>query len=246
MARLDGKIVLITGAGGGIGRATVALCAQEGATVVASDLGAPEAPGASLTLAQDVTDPRAWQNAVQVVVEDFGRLDVLVNNAGIALPGDIESTTLDQWRKVMAVNLEGCFLGIQAAIRAMKPQGGGAIVNLASVAALVAAPPLAAYSAAKAGICGLTRTVALDCARKGYGIRVNAVCPGFAATAMIDEIADSLGEMQAVRHKLAQRQPLGRFARPDEIAEAVVYLASDAASYVTGTELVIDGGFVAQ
>ncbi|SMF20679.1 NAD(P)-dependent dehydrogenase, short-chain alcohol dehydrogenase family [Tistlia consotensis] len=255
MTALAGKVVLVTGAGGVIGKATVARCAAAGARVAASDLAPPvlpEAalPGAALSLALDVTDPEAWPAAVAEVEARLGPLDVLISNAGLAVPGDIEAATPEQLRRALAVNLEGPFYGTQAAIAAMKRHGrGGSIVILASVAAKVASPPLAAYAAAKAGLLGLSRTAALHCADRGYGIRVNALCPGFVDSAMVGEIAEAVagpsGDAAAIRDKLTRRQPLGRMARPEEVAEAALWLASEASSYMTGAELVLDGGFSA-
>jgi NAD(P)-dependent dehydrogenase (short-subunit alcohol dehydrogenase family) len=248
MGRLQGKIVLVTGAAGGIGRAICGLFAAEGAELAASDLAAPEdVEGAALALALDVTREADWAAAVSQVVARFGRLDVLVNNAGIALSKDLEATTLDEWRHVMAVNLDGTFLGTKAAVAAMKPNGGGAIVNLSSVAGIIGAPMLAAYCAAKGGIRTFTKSAALYCARQGTGIRVNSLHPGFVDTAMLDGIAEALGDTLAtVKDKLARRQPMGRLAEPLEVARAALYLASDEAAYMTGAELVLDGGFTAQ
>lgn len=252
---LAGRTVLVTGAAGVIGRALVARFAAAGARVGASDLAAPELPGAALGLALDVTDPAAWQAAIRATEAELGPLDALVGNAGVAVPGDIEAATPAELRRALAVNLEGPFYGTQAAIAAMKRPGpdgrprGGSIVLLASVAAKVAAPPLAAYAAAKAGVLGLSRTAAIHCADRGYGIRVNALCPGFVDSAMVDEIAAGVagpeGDAAAVRARLTRRQPLGRMADPAEVAEAALFLASDASSYMTGAELVLDGGFSA-
>ena len=241
--RLADKTVLVTGASGGIGSAIVRLFRAEGAKVAASDLTAPTLP-CDLALALDVTDEVEWAEAVRRTRAAFGRLDILVNNAGLALTRPLTETTLAEWRKVMAVNLDGTFLGVREGLRHLA--AGGAIVNLASVAALVAAPPLAAYSAAKGGVVALTRSAAAIAAEAGQGIRVNALCPGFTDTAMLDGISDALGSREGVKAKLARRQPLGRLCTADEIAEAALYLASDAARYVTGTTLTVDGGYSSQ
>src|SRR5690606_12570457 len=212
------------GAAGVVGRAIVARFAADGARVAASDLAPPALPGAALSLALDVTDPVAWPAAIAEAEAALGPLAVLVSNAGLAVPGDLETATPEELRRALAVNLEGPFLGTQAAVAAMKRGGrGGSIVLVASIAAKVAAPPLAAYAAAKAGLLGLSRTAAIHCADKGYGIRVNALCPGFVDSAMVEEIAASIagpaGDAAAVRDKLARRQPLGRMADPAEVAE---------------------------
>ncbi len=246
MARLSGKVALITGASGGIGRAMTALFAAEGAQVVASDLAAPEGGDAALALALDVTREDDWARAMDTVLDRFGRLDVLVNNAGLALTKSLEETTLEEWRNIMAVNLDGAFLGTRAAIGVMKDGNGGAIVNLSSVAGIVGAPMLAAYSAAKGGLRLFTKSAALYCAERHYGIRVNSLHPGFTDTAMLDDIAEAFGDAEAVKGKIARRQPLGRLAEPREVARAALYLASDEATYMTGAELVLDGGFTAQ
>jgi NAD(P)-dependent dehydrogenase (short-subunit alcohol dehydrogenase family) len=250
MTRLAGRVALVTGAAGGIGRATVARLAAEGALVAASDRKAPaDLPDTALCLALDVTDPTAWDAGLARVVRTLGGLDILVNGAGAALTEDLESTTPDQLRRILAVNLEGPFYGIQAAVTHMKTRRKpypGAIVNLASIAGQVAAVPLAAYSAAKAGLVGLTKTAAIHCAEAGYPIRVVALCPGFVETGMLDGIADGLGERAAMLDKLARRQPTGRLGTPEEIAGAIAFLASDDAGFVTGEALVADGGFVAR
>ena len=245
--RLAGKVALVTGAAGGIGRALVALFRAEGAIVVATDV-VPLPDGAALSLPLDVTSESAWREAMTQVERDYGRLDVLVTNAGILLSRPLMETTLAEWREVMAVNLDGTFLGLREAMKLMarnREPAGGAIVNIASVAALVAAPTLAAYAAAKGGVVSLTRAAAIAAAEMGGGIRINAVCPGFTDTAMIDRIAAGFGKPEEIKAKLARRQPLGRLCTPEEVAEAALYLASDAARYVTGTTLTVDGGYSA-
>jgi NAD(P)-dependent dehydrogenase (short-subunit alcohol dehydrogenase family) len=247
--RLDGRIALVTGAAGGIGRAVVARLAAEGALVCATDLAPPPEGAAALSLPLDVSDPAAWPAAVAESEARLGPLDILVNGAGLAVTKDIEKTTPEELRRSLAVNLEGAFFGLQAAIAAMRERTApfeGVVVNLASIAGQVAAVPLAAYAAAKAGLVGLTKTAAIHCAEAGYPIRVVALCPGFVETAMLDGIAGTLGDQAAVLRKLAARQPTGRLGTPEEVAAAVAFLASDDAGFVTGTALVTDGGFVSR
>jgi len=242
---LEGKTVLITGAAGGIGKAAVVAFHNAGAKVVASDLTAPALPDAAMAISHDVTSEDDWQDVVATIEARFGGLDILINNAGIALVADIEETSLDAWRTVMTVNLEGCFLGTREAIKAMKAQGG-VIVNLSSIAGEIAAPILAAYSASKAGVAALGKVAAIHCTDKGYPIRVNTLKPGFTATAMVDSIGEKLGNPERVLAKLASGQPMGRLASAEEVAQALLFLASDQSSYMTGAELVLDGGFTAR
>ena len=248
--RLDGKVALITGAASGIGRATAALFHAEGAKVAATDRneqGLEEAKAfADLVLAQDVADEARWRQVVDIVVAAFGRLDILVNSAGIALKGNIETATLDDWRKTHAVNVEGTFLGCREAIRAMKETGGGSIVNLSSVAGIIGDAQSAAYCASKGAVRLLTKSAALHCGRAGYNIRLNSVHPSFADTAMVLELIASSKNPERTREGLARAAPLGRLGRAEEIAAAILYLASDESSFTTGAEIVVDGGLTAQ
>lgn len=253
MARLDGKIALITGAAGGIGRATAALFRQEGARVVASDIDT-QALGrvqADMHLRHDVTLEADWRQAMTELHRGLGPLDVLVNNAGVALTKGLEETSFEDWRRVISVNLDSVFLGVRQAIGAMKERpperpGEAVIVNVSSIAGVIGAPMLAAYSAAKGGVRLFTKSAALYCADRGYRIRINSIHPGFTETAMLDGIAESLGDSDAMKAKLAGRQPLRRLAEPDEIARAILFLASEDSSYMTGAELHVDGGYSAQ
>jgi NAD(P)-dependent dehydrogenase (short-subunit alcohol dehydrogenase family) len=248
--RLAGKSALITGAASGIGRATAALFHAEGAKVAATDRNeaglAALGPDADLVLPQDVTDEARWREVVEAVVEKFGRLDILVNSAGIALKGNIETVTLDDWRKTHAVNVEGTFLGCREAIRAMKQTGGGSIVNLSSVAGIIGDAQSAAYCASKGAVRLLTKSAALHCGRAGYDIRLNSVHPSFADTAMVQELIASSKNPERVREGLERAAPLGRLGRAEEIAAAILYLASDESSFTTGAEIVVDGGLTAQ
>ncbi len=253
MGRVDGKIAIVTGAASGIGRACARRLASEGAKVVLTDrdvaggraaadeLGAPH-----VFRELDVTHPGAWAGVVDETVHVLGRLDVLVNAAGIGVMHDIERTTLEEWRLVHSVNSEGTFLGCQAALRAMKATGGGSIINVSSVAGIVADPDMAAYCASKGAVRMLTKSVALHAARAGHGVRCNSVHPAFIDTPMVDAMLAAASERGLTRAKLDRAIPLGRIGEADEVAHLVVYLASDESKFVTGAELVIDGGLTAR
>ena len=250
--RLAGKSALITGAASGIGRATAKRFAAEGARLALTDRDeaglaatAADCPGA-LTFAHDVTDERRWREVVDAALAAFGRIDILVNSAGIAVVASIEDTTLEDWRRVNAVNAEGTFLGCREAVRAMKGQGGGSIVNISSVAGLIGDPQSAAYCASKGAVRLLTKSVALHCARKGYGIRCNSVHPAFTATPMVEAVIARARSPEKVREGLNRAAPMGRIGQPDEVAAAILYLSGDESSFITGAELAVDGGLTAQ
>ncbi|HTR13952.1 MAG TPA: glucose 1-dehydrogenase [Roseiarcus sp.] len=248
--RLSGKCALITGAASGIGRATVGLFHAEGARLAATDrneAGLAALKGeADLILPQDVADEARWREVVDIAIAKFGRLDILVNSAGIALKGNIETATLDDWRKTLSVNVEGTFLGCREAIRAMKATGGSSIVNLSSVAGIIGDAQSAAYCASKGAVRLLTKSAALHCARVGYNIRVNSVHPSFADTPMVQELIASSKNPERIREGLMRAAPLGRMGRPEEVAAAILYLASDESAFTTGAEIVVDGGLTAQ
>ncbi|MGO9422630.1 glucose 1-dehydrogenase [Roseiarcus sp.] len=248
--RLEGKTALITGAASGIGRATALLFHAEGARVAATDRNEAGLAGlegvADLILAQDVADEARWREVVESVVAAFGRLDILVNSAGIALKGNIETATLEDFRRTEAVNIEGVFLGCREAIRVMKDKGGGSIVNLSSVAGIIGDAQSAAYCASKGAVRLLTKSAALHCGRAGYNIRLNSVHPSFADTPMVQELIASSKNPERVRDGLMRAAPMGRMGRAEEVANAILYLASDESSFTTGAELMVDGGLTAQ
>jgi 3(or 17)beta-hydroxysteroid dehydrogenase len=252
MGRVDGKVALITGGASGIGLATAHLFADEGAKVVLADRDKSRSSAAMTALAQrarffelDVAHEDAWIAVTDAVVAAFGRVDILVNSAGVSLLKDIEATTLTEWRDLMAVNLDGTFLGCKHAVRVMKDRGGGAIVNMSSVAGIVGAGNLAAYSASKGGVRLLTKSVALHCARRGYNIRCNSVHPSFAETPMLQSMVAAARDPQKLQASYVKASPLGRLAQPIEVARAILFLASDDSAFTTGAELVVDGGLTA-
>lgn len=250
--RVAGKVALVTGAASGIGKAAALRLAAEGATIVATDrdeaglaavaaaLGAPHT-----TAVLDVADEDAWPRVVADAVAAHGRLDVLLNSAGIGRFGDIETSTLADFRLMYRVNVEGTFLGCRAAIAAMKPTGGS-IINLSSVAGLIGVPDLAGYCASKGAVRLLTKSIALHCAKHGLRIRCNSLHPSFIDTPMVDAMAAAMGDHAAGKQQLARAAPLGRLGHVDDVTAAIVYLASDESAFVTGVELPIDGGLTAR
>lgn len=234
MSEFAGRVALVSGAASGLGAATAALLAERGATVWIADRAPP--PGGERAIVMDVRDPEAWAKAEA----RLGRLDILINAAGITggqSPAAANIADLAAWREVFAVNVEGTLLGCQSALRLMS-KAGGAIVNVGSTAGVAPSQALAAYGASKAAVMQLTLSVAAHCALAGLPIRCNAVAPGMAETPMTG------GMPPAYREAWETQIPLGRFARPSEVAEAIVYLASDRASYVNGEILRVDGGLL--
>lgn len=239
---LQDRIVLVTGAAGTLGRRIGAAIAAAGGTPIRSDLpGRPD-----MDLALDVTHEADWVAAVAQIETRHGRLDGLVNNAGVVLVGDVEHTSLADWRRVMAVNADGPFLGCKHAMPLLARSPAASIVNISSVSGLVGGANLAAYNASKGAVRLLTKSVALSGARKSPPVRCNSVHPAFVEGDMVDAIAATARDPDRARERMAADVPLGRMARPEEIAQAVVWLLSAASSFMTGAEMVLDGGLVAR
>jgi len=250
MGRVDGKVALVTGGASGIGFAAANLLLDEGAKVVLADrepFGAATAAPAQRArfFKLDVTREDEWSAVTDAVVAEFGRIDILVNSAGVVLLKDIEATTLEEWRALMAVNLDGTFLGCKHAVRVMKSRGGGSIINMSSVAGLIGSGNLLAYSASKGGVRLLTKSVALHCARRAYNIRCNSVHPSFVDTPMLRSMIAAARDPQKMEAIFSGAAPLGRLAQPIEVARTILFLASDESAFTTGAELVVDGGLTA-
>jgi 3(or 17)beta-hydroxysteroid dehydrogenase len=238
---LDGHVVLVTGAAGTLGRAIADAVASAGGIAIRSDLEGR----ADLDLALDVTREADWTKAVSDIGARRGRLDGLVHCAGIAILGDVETTSYDDWRRVQAVNVDGVFFGCKYAMPLLSKSRAASIVMLSSVSGLVAGANLAAYNASKGAVRLLAKSVALSGARKSPPIRCNSVHPSFVEGEMVDALAASARDPEKALQRMRDQIPLKRLAKPTEIANAVVWLLSPAASFVTGTELVVDGGLVA-
>jgi len=258
--RVEGKVAFVTGGAQGLGAAAARMLAREGAQVAITDInlkGAEDVAasinemrrGAAIAVQHDVTSETDWVNALNETERAFGGLHVLVNNAGIGLTKDLEDISLQEWRRVHAIDLDGVFLGCKLAIPLMaktvrETGSGGSIVNISSISGIIAGHNMAAYNSAKAGVRHLSKSVALYCARKGYRIRSNSVHPVFIATPILDPLVARFGKEEAYA-KLARQIPLGHIGEPDDIAYAVLYLASDESKFVTGAELKVDGGISA-
>ncbi|TXS96264.1 glucose 1-dehydrogenase [Parahaliea maris] len=245
MGRVAGKVAIITGAASGMGRADAELLAREGATVVLADLNEQDGLAAVEAIGErarfmrlDVTDEANWEQVIAQTLAEFGRLDVLVNNAGLMSLGTVVDTSLEAWHKLMAVNADGVFLGCKHAIPAMAQGGGGSIVNMSSVAAMQGMSFVAAYCASKGAVRSLTKSVAMFCKQQGNGIRCNSIHPDGVRTPMVVKVAT--GQDSATREEIEALDSAGAMCEPEDIANLVLYLASDESRFVNGAEMLID------
>jgi NAD(P)-dependent dehydrogenase (short-subunit alcohol dehydrogenase family) len=253
--RVLGKKAFVTGAAQGLGAAIARKLAEEGAKVTLADLNAEGAravaseigeahPGQAFAVPLDVTKEDQWIYALEEADEAMGGISILVNNAGVFQLGDIEQLSIEDFRNSMSVNVDSVFLGSKYALKYMRQNTPGAIVNISSISGLIAGHNTPAYNASKAAVWLLTKSIALHCARQGVDVRCNSVHPAFVDTPILDPLRAQYGEAE-VEAKLARQVPLGRIGEPNDVAEAVIYLASDASRFVTGAELKLDGGLSA-
>ncbi len=257
---MNGKVALVTGAGSGIGRATAILMGQRGMSVGCADVSMSAAEktvatiansgGKACALRMDVTVESDWTDAIDEVLARYLRMDILVNSAGISYAANLEDMRMEDWRRVFSVNLDGIFIGTKHAIDTMRRQPqGGAIVNVSSASGIKPAAGSSAYTASKAALCMFTKSIAKECQERGDKIRLNTVCPGGVRTPIWNslpwfrEAVEKHGSAEAAFKALEKTGPQWRFARPEEIAQAIFYLASDDARFITGIDLVVDAGY---
>ena len=260
MNLVENKVAIVTGGGSGIGEASALLLAAAGARVVVTDINLVTAEetvetikdqgGEAICVQHDVTSETAWTRVCEATLAEYGGLHILVNNAGVSGAGlpDFEQATLASWREVMNINLDAVFLGTQKAVLLMKDSGGGSIINLSSVMGMVGGAS-AVYNASKGGVRLLSKSVAVYCGNMGYNIRVNSVHPGFIWTPLVRDLVNHMDEdnmtEEGLRAMLTERHPIGRLGVADDIAKGILFLASDDSAFITGSELVIDGGYTA-
>lgn len=251
MARLDNKVAVITGGAKGLGAEMAKRFVEEGAKVVITDLDTKSGEETAakigkniLFMKHDVSKKEDWQKVIKATLDNYGKINIVVNDAGVGMIGDVESMTEDMWNTTIAVNLTGTMWGVKLGIEAMKDNGEkNSIINLSSVDGLVGDANLLAYNASKGGVRLLTKSAALHCAEKGYDIRVNSIHPGYIMTPMVEA---GLKQNPKAMDYLASLHPMGRLGKPSEIANMALFLASDESSFSTGSEFVADGGYTAQ
>ena len=253
MGRVSNKVVIITGAASGLGKADAIRLSDEGAKLVLTDINVKEGKqvvkeckNEALFFEQDVSQENSWSDLIKTTISEFGKLDVLVNNAGIAQIGNIESTTTDQWRDILRVNLDSVFFGCRAAIPEMSKSGGGSIINMSSTTALIGLSPYLAYSAAKGGIRSMTKSIAIHCQEQKNNIRCNSIHPGSIFTPMVDDALKNLVGIKLMDQEdpEATRKAMG-IGEPLDVANLVLFLASEESKHINGAELVIDNGATA-
>ena len=253
MGRVSNKVIIITGAASGLGKADAIRLSDEGAKLVLTDINVKEGKqvvkeckNEALFFEQDVSQENSWSDLIKTTLSEFGKLDVLVNNAGIAQIGNIESTTTDQWRDILRVNLDSVFFGCRAAIPEMSKSGGGSIINMSSTTALIGLSPYLAYSAAKGGIRSMTKSIAIHCQEQKNNIRCNSIHPGSIFTPMVDDALKNLVGIKLMDQEdpEATRKAMG-IGEPLDVANLVLFLASEESKHINGAELVIDNGATA-
>jgi len=253
MGRVSNKVIIITGAASGLGKADAMRLSDEGAKLVLTDINVQdgkqvvkECKNEALFFEQDVSQENSWSDLIKTTISEFGKLDVLVNNAGIAQIGNIESTTTDQWRDILRVNLDSVFFGCRAAIPEMSKSGGGSIINMSSTTALIGLSPYLAYSAAKGGIRSMTKSIAIHCQEQKNNIRCNSIHPGSIFTPMVDDALKNLVGIKLMDQEDPEttRKAMG-IGEPLDVANLVLFLASEESKHINGAELVIDNGATA-
>ncbi len=250
MGRVKDKVAIVSGAASGIGRETCKTLVREGAKVIIADINlegaqkvADDIGGNAIALALDVAKENQWEHCVSECIRHFGRLDIVVNGAGIGFSGNFEESPVEEWQAMLDVNLTGVMLGCKHGIKGIKTSGdGGSIINISSLGGLVGAPDIVGYCASKGGVTLLTKSVALHCAQHKLNIRCNSVHPTYVDSEMLDPIAEMFDTREAMVSAMAQEIPLGRIAIPQDIANVILFLASDESSMMTGSPLIVDGG----
>jgi len=251
--RVEGKVALITGAGSGLGRASAIHLAEEGASIIASDLNEVTAvetaatinakwQGAAISAKHDATNEDDWKAVLELAQVQFGGLHVLLNNAGISIGGDIESTEFAEWKKLQEIDVDSVFWGCKLALPYMRDSGGGSIINISSTVGILGNPSTLGYGTAKAAVRSMTKSIALHCARHKYNIRCNSVHPTFIKTPLLDRFSEAVGSEKEAYQTLADLIPLGEILETEDVTYGIIYLASEESRMMTGAEFVIDGG----